>query len=248
MTLRLGAGVLLVALTALTTLTAASPARAGVDITPPEVGSCHDLTYDEFLAQTEPEPAVACSDWHNAVTVGVVEFDTAPDWSDAGAVFKEATTPCLTAMVDGLGGTARTVSRSAFVLTTYAPTEAQRNAGAAWIRCDVVLHAADELLKLSPRGLPVLASLPLEDKFARCRQHRRLDYVLNNCLRYHHWRATESIRISTDGWPGYNAARRIALRKCRGRMPDEFLFEWPRSRQSWRAGFRDAICFAKTRS
>ncbi|RHW27449.1 hypothetical protein D0Z08_09910 [Nocardioides immobilis] len=61
MKMRLGAAVLLAALTPLTAVSAPAPARGEVDITPPAVGSCFDLTLDEVKAVSNAKPPVDCS-------------------------------------------------------------------------------------------------------------------------------------------------------------------------------------------
>jgi hypothetical protein len=243
--LRLGAAVLLAALVPLTAVTAPSPARAGeVDITPPEVGSCHALTLADEDAASDPDPAVDCAGQHTSVTVAVLEFAEPPNWSDFDALGRVALRRCYPRHVEALGGSMKVVRRSAHISYYFIPTRAQRDAGAAWMRCDVVLYGGDRLMPL-PDEL-ALGDLPLPDARARCLKGRAADYALTVCTRAHQYRARYSVRFPYDAWPGVRTIRRHALRQCDRRVDGQFLYEYPPSRLWWHLGYRHAICLPKT--
>ncbi|MDZ5619907.1 septum formation family protein [Nocardioides bizhenqiangii] len=240
MKLRLGAVVLTAALTPLTAVGTPSPARAGVDITPPEVGSCHAYTMAEGAGRSDRTPVVDCADPHTAITVEVVEFDQAPDWDDPDALDRALRTQCYPAYFEALGGNIKTIQRSAHILYVFIPTKAQREAGAAWLRCDATLQGGTRLMNL-PDNL-VLGSLPLPDRVAKCRTGKRFDYAYTVCARPHQFRAAVSIRYPHDSYPGKRAAVRFALRKCRARAEAPFFYEAVFSRAAWTLGYRHAVC------
>lgn len=239
MKLRLVAAVLLAAITPFTAVTV-QPASAGVDTTPPEVGSCHAYTMEEGAGKSDRTPEVDCGDPHTALTVAVVEFDQAPDWDDPDAFDRPLRRYCYSAYFEALGGNMKTIQRSAHVLYTFIPTKAQRDAGAAWLRCDVALQGGTRLMNLSDDL--VLGSLPLPDSVAKCRAGKRFDYAYTVCARPHQFRASVSIRYPHDSYPGTRAAVRFALRKCRARAEAPFFYEAVFTRAAWNVGYRHAVC------
>ncbi|WP_183100523.1 septum formation family protein [Nocardioides pelophilus] len=245
MKLRLGAAVILAALTPLTAVTAPSPASAGVDITPPEVGSCHAYTKAEGAGKSDFTPVVECTEPHTAITVAVVEFEVAPDWDDPDALDQALSDECYPAWYDALGGNIKTIQRSAYITYIFIPTRAQRDAGAAWLRCDVALQGGTKLMNLPDRL--ALGGLPLPDRVAKCRANERADYAYTVCSRPHAFRATHSVKYPHSSYPGLRASKRFALRECRERIRTPYMFyEWVGSRAAWRAGYRHAVCLKQT--
>lgn len=244
--------VALMAAAALTTtaLTATAPASAGpeVDITPPAVGSCHDLTIDEAIKWVEPDEPVDCTTRHTTVTHHVIQFEEAPDWEDMQTLSDTVTPACLSAMRPYLGGTQKALEMSAYVYTWYLPTKAQREAGANWVRCDLAVIGRGELRQLPTDGPPTLGDLPLEDDIARCRYRYRGDgeYYVTACALAHAYRAKYAVRFPEGAYPGLRSMRKFALRECADRLPNQgFYWEVP-VRIEWRAGWRYAICYKST--
>lgn len=246
MKLRLGAAVVLAVLTPLTVVTTSSPAHAGVDITPPEVGSCHDITYDEAWEQSDPQPAVPCSDPHTTMTVSVMDFGTVADWDDE-RIWRQAVVACYKA-TSRFFGDAKTVQMSAYTNWSFRPTDAQREAGAAWIRCDVALQAGERLRPLPTDGDPQLGSLPHPRRFALCRKGKATQYLTTTCDAAHAFRAKTTVRYPADAYPG--RPRRLVswtIDKCRRELGRSFaLYEIP-TRWEWIGGMRNSICYTKTR-
>ncbi|RHW27450.1 hypothetical protein D0Z08_09915 [Nocardioides immobilis] len=243
MKLRLGAAVLAAALIPLTAVTTSSPASAGVDTTPPEVGSCHDLTMAEGYDESDPDPAVDCAGPHTSITVAVVELEQAPDWTDPSSYPDSVWRTCGNAFELALGDNPKLIRRSAHTWFWFMPTRVQREAGALWVRCDLTLLGGDRLLKL-PQEL-VLGGLPLPNAVAKCRQGKRADYAYTACSQPHQFRATLSIRYPHSSYPGPRAAKRFALRKCRARATSVFFYEYVGTRAAWRNGYRHAVCLYK---
>jgi len=246
--LRLGAAVLLAALTSLTAVTAPSAtAGPGADITPPEVGSCHNLTYDEYLASSEPDPAVECSARHTSFTVRVKQFDAPPDWSKWSEIVRSEYVPCLKDLLAITGGSSARLQMTSYGLTFYRPTKAQRDAGATWVRCDAVLRGGIESLAPVPENV-LLDGTPPASGIRKCRLGKAKDYAVTVCTRTHQYIATVTVRMRGDNYPGEEAAQRFAHRKCIDKLGnrDPFVYEWVPNRYYWRAGLRNAVCLSKT--
>jgi hypothetical protein len=250
MRLRLGAILLVAAITPLTAVTLQQSAYAGVDTTPPEIGDCHAYTKAQGAGASDRTPIVDCADPHTAITVAVVEFDRAPNWSNPDALDRPFRRHCIPAFFDALGNNLKAIRRSAYVPYTFIPTKAQRNAGAAWLRCDVALQGGTKLMNLA--GDLTLGRLPLPASVAKCREGRRGDYAYTVCSRPHQYRATHSIRYPHSSWPGVRSSKRFAYRVCleraRALRSETFFYEQVASRWAWRVGYRHAVCLMKSRS
>ena len=245
MRLRLGAAVLVAAILPLTAVTIQQPASAGVDTTPPAVGSCHDLTLREGYRASDPDPAVACSARHTSHTFKVVEFEDPPPWRDEKVLQKIVRRQCVPAVRGALGGNAKAVQLSATSAPWwFMPTPAQRDAGAAWIRCDLVNLGGDRLMPLPAD--PTL-SLPLSDSRAKCRVGKRAHYLVTTCSRPHQYRATHAVKYPSARYPGDRRLQRWSVRKCGDKLGRSFgYYEWP-GRLDWKLGFSYSICFKTTR-
>ncbi len=244
MKLRLGAAVLAAALTPLTVVTAPSPALAGVDTTPPEVGSCHHLTYDEYYGSSEPEPPVECSATHTSVTLRVTELDPVANWNEEWPrIVTREYVPCLKDLVQATGGSAARVQLSAYHLTFFRPTKAQRDAGAAWVRCDAVLVGGVKAIAPLPESIVIDGTRPPSD-VRKCYRGKRQDFAETVCTRRHQYIATYTFLMRDNGYPGERAARRFSYRKCHHKLGDRnpWVYEWVANRFQWRAGLRHAVC------
>lgn len=241
----LGAGVAAAVLMApLAAVTGQQPASAQVDTDPPAIGSCHHLTYAEVRGVSSGKPPVPCTDPHTAVTFDVVEFPAPPDWNDEDTYRDEVLDQCNRSWVEVLGGNAKTITRSSYTYYWLLPTPAQRDAGAAWVRCELVALGGDRIVRL-PRRVE-LGGLPLPDAVARCREGERADLRLTVCARPHQYRATHSVKLPWRGWRNDDAAQKFAYRECDERIRGHFYYQWPSSRYWWLLGFRYATCLRKT--
>lgn len=239
-----GGAVAAVLLASATVPAQASAAGPGTDITPPAVGSCYDLTYGELHGASSDAPPVPCSSRHTTLTFDVVEFAEPPDWNDEESFESVVHDQCNVSWIDVLGGNPKTISRSSYTYYWLMPTPAQREAGAAWVRCELALLAGGSAAPL-PRNVR-LGRLPLPDAVARCREGEREDYRVTVCARAHQYRATHSIKLPWSRWRSYDAAQAFAHRECDGRIRGAFYYQWPLSRYWWRLGFRHASCLPRT--
>lgn len=249
MTLRLGAAVLAVALTTLATAAAGSAPAAGTgtDITPPEVGSCHDLTYDEGYEDADPDPAVDCTARHTTVTTNVVMLDTAPDWNDQDAILKIVRRECTPTDLAFFSNKVKAFQLSTYSSWFFLPTRVQQEAGALWIRCDISLYGYRSLKPLPTDGDPELGPLPLDDNVAACRKGKREDFNVTSCDRTHRFHATVAAKYPGDRYPGDRRMTRWTIHKCADRLGRSFGY-WQRpGRLQWRLGLRYSICYKTTR-
>ncbi len=232
------------ALPAAVTIGLAAPAGAETVPEPPPVDSCHNLTLDEAYADSDPDPAVDCSEPHTTITVGAIQFESAPDWNDhdsyAGLVSKR----CVSKMGPYFGDRYKALTLSTWTIYWFIPTAAEREAGAKWVRCDAAVYSPGQMPKLPTDGSPLLESPPA-DWHARCAQGEDKNYAPTTCNRSHSYRASHAIKYS-GAYPGAEAGARWALRKCRAKFDDRpFLYAFP-NKVSFQMGYRYARCSKKT--
>jgi hypothetical protein len=239
-----GGAVAAVLLASLTAVTGQQSASALVDTDPPAIGSCHNLTYDEVRGVSSDKPPVPCGNPHTTLTFDVVEYADPPDWNDEDTYAPEVYDQCNPSWVEVLGGNPKAIQRSSYTYYWLLPTPAQRDAGAAWVRCELVLSAGGSIARL-PQQV-TLGGLPLPDAVARCRESEANNYRVTVCARAHQYRATQSIKLPWSRWRGYDAAQNFAYRECNERIRGRFYYQWPSSRYWWRLGFRHATCLRKT--
>lgn len=253
MKLRLGAAVLTVALASLTAVTSTS-ATAGpsVDISPPEVGSCHDLTWEEAYGESEPLPAVPCTEPHTLITTRVVTFSQAPDW-DSEEVANRVVKQCDAALIDFFDGKVRSIQMSTYGIWFFYPTEAQQEAGASWARCDVGLYSTvgrstdPTIKKLPTDGAPVLGALPLPDAVAKCRKGAGADFGVTTCDRTHSYRVARTPLYPGDTYPGQRRINSWTVDKCRRELRRSFGYWSAPSKFGWKADLRYSLCYRTTR-
>jgi hypothetical protein len=251
MKLRLGAAVLAVALSTLTAVTAAAPAMAGdVDITPPAVGSCHDLTWEEAYGDSEPLPAVPCTDPHTLVTTKVITFSEAPDWS-SDAVATKVVKQCYRSEIDFFGGQRKSIQMSTYGIWYFYPTEAQRAAGALWARCDVGLYSTagrgtDPTIKKLPTDGPPLLGAPPVDQVAKCRKGKRADYAVTTCDRGHALRVVKAVLYPADRYPGQKRINSWTNDKCSRALGRSFGYWSAPTKFLWGLKLRYSLCYRTT--
>ena len=176
------------------------------------------------------------------------EFETPPDWANWERILSRQYVPCLQALVTATGGRAAQVQLSAYSLTLYKPTRAQRDAGAAWVRCDAVLRGGTDSIAPLPQDIRIDGTRPPMN-VRKCYLGERVDYAYTVCSRRHQYIAAWTFRMRGDSYPGERAARRFAHRKCSDKLgtQTDWVYEWVYSKHWWRAGFRSAVCAPRDR-
>jgi len=246
MKLRLGAAVLAGVLAPLTAVTAPSPATAGVDTNPPAEGSCHDLTLREAFRPADPDPPVGCRRTHTSVTTNVLVLAAPPpDWG-ADRFVQRVSERCARGNLAYFSGRAKVVQLSAVSQWIFFPTRAQREAGAAWVRCDVAIDRGRGLKVLRDRPFPALRA-PLGNHVARCRKGPE-NFLVTTCDQAHRYRAVRALKYPGRTYPGQRRMIRWTVNHCRDALGRSFGFYEAATSYKWRTGYRFSICFRRTRN
>jgi hypothetical protein len=223
----------------------AGPAQAGPGFQQPRVGECRDLTFSQMMAASDRTNPTNCADPHTTLVFAVPRLPQGMSWSAPPekiglAAFKK----CQPAWQELLGRTEKAREMSAYSWAWFIPTKAQRDHGARWFRCDLILYGGSSLLRLPDDEAPVLAQPPLPNSVARCLTAKR---NTTTCSRSHIWRATGTFRMRGTTYPSFRKFQRASDR-CRSRVrnPDRYLWN-PPSRPEWRLGNKTVVCYSRTR-
>lgn len=224
---------------------AGSAAAGDPDFHKPTVGDCHDYTLVEMYADTDTTPAVACTESHTGKVIRVAMLPDRIAWSQRGRVYDFMDTKCVPARDEWLGRSVLKQSLTAYGMSYFIPTGAERNRGARWVRCDVFLWRGSELSPLPYDEAPLIPR-PLDDTVRRCLEPRT-GYV-TTCDDRYAWKAAGDFFIHQQRYPAKRAMVRLGQRRCPALVStDRYRFTWP-SKAAWAWGSRIGICFSKTRS
>lgn len=266
-----GPAILVVLLTACTaqdaptTLDPAAGASVGVaSVAPapaapeaPREGQCYDLTLDQALAATTEDEPISCERGHTARTYLVTEPDRLVEGhllaTDSDRVREQQATECPPALADFLGGGSEAMRLSVLRPVWFTPTLAESDAGASWLRCDVVALDGDgDLLRLEGRLEGVLGTATGRNRWGLCATGAPDDPDSRRvpCAGEHTWRAVEVVDLGGGPYPGEETARGRGQEPCqaagRARAEDpldfEWGYEWP-TEQQWEAGQRYGRCW-----
>lgn len=216
-------------------LAAATPTARADDT--PVVGGCHQLTDAVTFAISDPTAPVPCSGPHNTLTVAVVPSPVVLSGLTDEAIGHVVSQVCYPAFWQALGGSPSQQRLSDFVLIDFAPTPAEREAGANWLRCDVGMANGHSLAALPTLGIPVMPQ-PLPRSLQRCMTSR---HQLVPCSRAHALRALKAFQLTGHLGSG-EAIFRQAQRHCRGLT----WVTWAPA-EAWALGDHWATCFVRSR-
>jgi hypothetical protein len=213
----------------------------------PTVGSCHSLSVDEIGEESDSRPTVSCTRPHTTRTIRVPLLPEGVDWNaDPDKLFAIATRLCLPAFDKALGRTAKIRDRSAYAWVWFVPTASERDDGARWLRCDLVLYGGNTVLGLPTDKVPALDKVPLPDSVARCLHPSTL--ATTTCSREHTWRATGAFTLNQARYPSDRRLRAAALNRCPALVTSRTLRWSVRSKTVWKLGDHAVVCYSKTRS
>ena len=236
----------IVALTA--TLTLAPSATAGAEADGPHyqeptVGQCRNYTYDAMVKESNSTPVTACSNNHTALVIAVPQLPAALNWSSSFEQLLQATlNTCVPALAQKLGRTAVLRNLAAYNLSFFFPTQTQKDHGARWVRCDLILSGGQALQRLPMDSTPVLPAAPLPKSVAACLVGTNHLYTV--CSKTHQYHATGAIVLS-GGYPGTASLNRTARQKCPAKVstPGNYYYTFS-SKESWKAGDKAITCFS----
>jgi len=250
----------LVALAATTAVTAtlavsAAPTQAlqadGPDYGAPAVGACSTMTAKQAGAKADKSTVVPCSQAHTAKVAGVAMLPGKLDYSsDPTKLYKSMVKRCKPEWNAMLGRTFAARDSTAYDLVWFFPTKDQRQHGARWMSCSVVLRHASKLAKLPTNKTPLLPSGKLKDGIHRCLLATTSATIMTPCSAKHGWRATGSFVIDSKKYPGAKSVNRTAKSKCLSRTMRGKAYRWTYwTRINWQVGGDHAvICYSKTTS
>ncbi|MFL6003369.1 MAG: septum formation family protein [Nocardioides sp.] len=221
----------------------AGPAQAGPTFQQPRVGECRAMTWDEYMGKSDNEAPIDCSQPHSSRVIDVVRLPKGVTW---GAPIQKLTTIatrlCNPAWADALGRTYSSRAMTAYSVAWFMPTKAQRDRGARWIRCDLVLLAGSRLANLPTDNVPALGAQPHPARIAACLKART--FVRTICSTPHAWRATGTFTIHQKAYPTDRQFRRAAIRRCPSRTSTSTFWWQYRPKVLWRLGDHVVICYS----
>ena len=244
---RWGAGLLatalLAALPASYAATSAAASAAAADT--PAVGDCHALTYQQIAHESETSAPVACSSNHTSRVIKVADLPSGTTWDSLTAtqIGRLGITECTPAYRRALGQNDQVRDSSAYAWIFFAPTAAQRTAGANWIRCDLILLKGQALKALPTDRVPALGSSRLSNQVRRCTVGTR--HFTTVCSSSHNYRATGAFTVK-GRYPGDTKLAGIARKRCPALVstPRRFLFAH-QSKFTWNNVHDHAVvCFS----
>lgn len=226
----------------------ARAAADGPDFGAPAVGACSTMTAEQADARVDRSTVVPCSQAHQAKVAGVVRLPDGLAYSSRGKLYRAMVKRCKPAWNELLGRTHRVRDSSAYQLVWFVPSKDQRQHGARWMSCSVVLRKGNELAKLPANKAPLLPKGELGDRIHRCLLATTASTITTRCSAEHGWRATGSFVVSSETFPGTTAVNRAARAKCPRLTNPRKPFRWTYwTKVNWQAGGDHAvICYTKT--
>lgn len=123
----------------------------------PAVGTCSTMTWDEAFEVTAPEGSgVRCDRPHTTQVVHVGELPEDVAWEDLDAVYAAVGAGCAPAFSALTGTDLLLIKRSLYTAWSFLPTQAERESGARWYRCDVALASGERFVSRKVAKLPAI--------------------------------------------------------------------------------------------
>jgi hypothetical protein len=225
----------------------AGPAQAGPAFQQPSVGECRALTFDELHRKSNNEAPIDCSEPHTSRVIATGRLPRGETWdASIRRLNRIATDICDPAWKAALGGTYRSRAMTVYSWGWFIPTLAQRERGARWIRCDLILYGGRALVRLPTDDEPALGSEPFADRIAACLKQET--FIHTTCARTHAWRATGTFVLRQEEYPTDREVRRAAINRCPSVVTtDSFAWRY-RGVFQWRAGDHVVACYSRTRN
>jgi len=244
-TLAVGAAACAVAATLTMSPSATAVEPDGPHYQEPSVGQCRNYTITAAYKESNSTPTTPCSSTHTAKVIAVGQLPDGVTWSSSTAQIGAAVSKkCAPAFDTALGGTEKLRRMSAYTLWWFAPTQAQKDHGARWFRCDVALIGHGSLIPLPSNSNPLLRDGKLTYGVTLCLYGDR--HLYTACARSHNHRATGGFVFSGSTYPGDAVIKNTVARRCPNLTSSRTWLYTAPSRESWRHGDRIAICFSKT--
>jgi hypothetical protein len=229
----------------------------------PTVGECRKLSYAEISLYSNESKTLPCSKPHTALTFAVeqlpddIAFEGVKIENDA--VQGAAADACQQAYVAYIGGDTASRALTRLTVTYFVPKQPGFDAGAHWVRCDIVALESDSALADLPRKLEGFLDGGDPGDYDVCSRGdpARNDSALVMCAQDHTYRAVAAIRLGETKapYPGEQAARGRGQQDCKPLIGDllgvsgGFTYSWTYpSASDWSAGQRFGYCWNETAS
>lgn len=245
------------ALTAGTTATAAAPDPSQRGLLEPDpnfekplINKCRNYGMAAVAAPTNDSAVVSCLTTHTSKVVGTPQLPASLTWgSTDNAIQLAVLKGCLPAFRHYLGRTEALRHKSAYEFAWFEPTQTQKDAGARWFRCDLVLIGGLSLMPIKRNTIPILQAAPLPRSVTSCLVGPDDSIRKTVCTKTHRYRATGTYLVERSTYPGQAGMREIANRRCPSRVstPRTWYATWP-LKNSWLAGNHTITCYSRTSS
>jgi hypothetical protein len=227
----------------------------------PTVGECRDLSYADISLYSNESKPHPCSKLHTAYTFAVKQLPD--DVAFAGvkiendAVQGAAADACQEAYVAYIGGGTADRALTRLTVTYFVPKQAGFDAGAHWVRCDIVALQSDDSLADLPGKLEAFLDGADNADYDVCSRGDPSESgsMLVMCTQDHTYRAVAAIRLadSSAPYPGEQATLAQGKQDCKQTISDllgvggGFTFSWTYpSASDWSAGQRFGYCWNET--
>lgn len=187
----------------------------------PAVGDCYDLTFEQGYEHTISESTVPCTRKHTMRVVQVAQLPASVDMTDADAVSAAGPRACETSTRAYFGKDPRRSYLTLLSAWFFAPSEAQIDAGARWVSCEIAITASSKLLPLPKGAVPKATAKKPANSIARC-VSRKNTYV--PCASAHVLRATYAFTTTAKG---NDKAKATAIAKAANRTCPRKVKRWP---------------------
>lgn len=222
----------------------------------PEVGSCHDLSFEQAVGATDPRDSVPCSAPHTSVTFHVGSLNQLRDGHllavDSDAVQAELAELCPAKLPAFLGGGDDQFRMSQFKPVWFTPSLQQADQGSNWFRCDAVALRRDNDLMPLPEQARGILGKPGGTAFATCGSGTpgQAGFAKVACKLPHQWRAAKTVALPGDGKYLDPSLTQMADQNCKdaasaaagNNLKFTWGFTWPPQEQ-WQSGLRYGICW-----
>ncbi len=228
----------------------------------PEVDSCRRLAFIDIGRYSNTTPTTPCTKPHTARTFhvatlpGKIAFEGVQVKNEA--IQQRAAKSCRSAFVRYIGGDSAIRARIRLTVTYFLPDQAEFDAGAHWVRCDIIALKAERILAELPRKLKGLLDdrESAADEFGLCStgEPGLEGSRLVMCNQPHTYRAVAALRLGArdDGYPGNKAVSVAGKQRCEDLIVDllgidgGFTYTWTYpTALDWDAGQRFGFCWQK---
>lgn len=222
----------------------------------PEVGSCHQLSWDDALAPTATNEGTSCEK-STSLTFHVGTLGKGDDGQPLQVDSEEAQAriarACPREMRAFLGGTKEQRRLSLLTTIWFTPTLEEEALGARWYRCDLVAPIAGQKLMRVGRGMRETMGTDKVAKYALCATGKPGSGTFAHvpCKKKHSWRAVRTVDIAGEKHPGRKAVAEVMTEPCTDAATevaqDKRDVRWGQegpTKGQWKAGQRYGVCWA----